>query len=523
MNNIISTNRVLRVLLLALLVTGMGCSEDYLERTSLTAISENNFWRNASDAQLGINGVYAQLQSNALYGGSLNQALGMPMYDVIGDNAYNQYKWEGGGRFMEGTLDPTHFLFSNLWNTSYSGISRANIAIEQISQMNEEQISAEEKANYLGQAHFLRALFYFNIAVYYEDAPLITEYQSLEEAYVPKNTYAEITTKVVEDLEFAIENLPEQQATSLFGYATKGAAIGLLARVQLYNQIYDGPNGVLTLTEQLLQLGYSLHPDYGELFSTAGEYSNEIVFSIRFLRGAESNNGETFSATFAGTPKVDSRPMPNLVDEYYCTDGLPITESPLFDPNNEGANRDPRTKATIYFPGDLFLTEPEKEYNGSGPTGYGHRKYIRRGPDAEGNAVFAQGSQDFYLIRYADVLLMRAEALVETGSVAEAAELVNQVRARVNMPAVEEVEGMGLSQAEMREVVRHERRVELALEGLRFMDLKRWGEMEAAFMRATNDNIGPYNPVYQGEKSQVFAIPQSELDVNANLTQNPVW
>lgn len=100
--------------------------------------------------------------------------------------------------------------------------------------------------------------------------------------------------------------------------------------------------------------------------------------------------------------------------------------------------------------------------------------------------------------------------------------MVNEVRARVGMPSVESVEG-AVSQAEMIDIVRHERRVELALEGLRFMDLKRWGEIEEAFNRAIADPVGPYNPVFQGRKSEVLPIPQNELDVNPNLVQHPAW
>lgn len=217
--------------------------------------------------------------------------------------------------------------------------------------------------------------------------------------------------------------------------------------------------------------------------------------------------------------------MKNLADAFYCTDGLPITISPLYQPGNttRGNNRDPRANATIYYnKGEVYLTSPYNEFQANGPTTYGTKKYIRTGPDAEGNAVFGEGSQDFYVIRFADILLMRAEALAETGDVSGAAGLVNQVRDRVNMPHVEDVEG-AVNQTQMIAIVRHERRVELAMEGLRFMDLKRWGEIQEAFNRAAADNASGYTPNYRGRKSEVFPIPQSEIDVNPNLVQNPDW
>lgn len=507
------------LLALTILTTLPSCNNDFLELTSPTQIAEDNFWTNESDAFLALNAVYSSLQSRSMYGGHLNGWQGFPGFDNLGDNAFNQFKWEGPGRFMEGTLDPSLGPIEAIWNDSYQGIARVNSVIQNVEDISEDQIPAATKNALAGQAYFLRALFYFNLAVYYEDVPLITAPQTLDEAFVAKNTVTEVLNQVIADLNLAVNSLPVSHPNDLYGYATKGAALGLLARAQLYNGDY---NGVLASTQELLGLGYSLAPDYASLFTPAGETSNEIVFSIRFLRGDDTNNGETFSSTFLGTPKVDQRPMPNLVNAYYCTDGLPITSSPLFNPEDEGENRDPRALATIYFKGDQYLDEPVRVFPGNGPTTYGMRKYIRRGPDAEGNAVFEEGSQDFYVIRYADVLLMRAEAMAETGDLSGATELVNLVRGRVEMPRVEEVEGT-VNQAQMIEIVRHERRVELALEGLRFMDLKRWGTVEEAFQRASSDPVGPYNPQYLGRRSEVFPIPQSEIDVNPNLTQHPAW
>lgn len=513
---------------LCIILTVTNCNDDFIKRSSLTQIAENNFWQSEQDAFLALNGVYSTLQGKSMYGGHLNGFQGFPGFDNLGDNAFNQYKWEGPGKFMEGNEDPSSKPILNIWNDLYRGIARVNAVIKNVQTISEDLVSAETKKELLGQGYFLRGLFYFNLAVYFEDAPLITEPQTLEDAYVPKNTYAEITAQIVEDLKLAVDYLPTSQPDNLYGYATKGAALGLFARVQLYNHQYDGDYGVLKLTEQAMGLGYSLDQNYSKLFSIAGETSPEIVFSVRFLRGAGTNNGETFSGTYANTPKIDQRPMPNLVNDYYCIDGLPVTSSPLFNPADQRQNRDPRALATIYFKGDEYYRDETgnqpviKIFTGGLPTGYGMRKYIRTGPDADGNASYGEGSQDFYVIRYADILLMRAEAMAETGDVPGATALVNQIRDRVGMPKVEAVEG-AVGQQEMIDIVRHERRVELALEGLRFMDLKRWGEIENAFNRAIADPVGPYNPQYLGGKSEVFPIPQAEIDVNPNLVQNPVW
>jgi hypothetical protein len=272
----------------------------------------------------------------------------------------------------------------------------------------------------------------------------------------------------------------------------------------------------------MLSLGYSLNSSYSDLFTQNGEYSKEIVFSVRFVQNA-SQNGELFSGTYAGIPKVDEQPMPNLVKDYYCTDGLPITKSPLYSATNEKAKRDPRLSATVYFKNDTFLIDTKTIFKGNTATTYGLKKYLRNAASSTGIAIFSPGGQDFIVLRYADVLLMRAEALVELNQLPEVYTLVDQVRARVNMPKVEAVEGTGLSQDALRQIVRHERRVELACEGLRFFDLKRWGLVQQSFQTALNDKVAGYAPSYSGPKSSIFPIPQSELDANSSLVQNPVW
>jgi hypothetical protein len=504
---------------LTVILTISSCSDDFLDRGSLTQLAEGNFWLTEADAQLGINGVYAALQSRALYSGNLNGNAGIPQYDGLSDNVFNSFKWEGPGIFMEANVDPATPFFNSFWTANYVGIGRANAAISNISNISPDNISEESKGVLLGQAYFLRALFYMNLAVYFEEAPLILEVQTLETAYVPKNSYNEIKLAIEEDLAIAIQTLPNSYPESQFGYATKGAALSLAARWALYNEEYQK---VVEFTNETLGLGYGLHNNYGQLFTEAGELSNEIVFSIRFIID-QSNNTETFSGTFLGAPKVDDSPMANLVDAYYCIDGLPISESPLYDPQNRKENRDPRLGASIYFPGDIFLIDLNRPFIGNTPTGFGRRKYTRNQPSPEGIPVFAPGGQDFYLIRYADVLLMRAEALAELGQLGEVYDLVNQVRVRAGMPVIEDVEGSGLSQGQLIDIVRHERRVELAFESLRFFDLKRWGTVEQAYARAAADPVGPFNPQYRGRRSEVFPIPQQELDANRNLVQNPVW
>ena len=508
-----------KILILIILFSVSGCNDDFLNRTSLTQLADGNFWLNESDAQLGLNSAYDVLQDRVLYSGNLNTTLGMPNHDGLTDNIFNNYKFEGGGDFMEARLNPASTLFNSYWTALYRGIFRANTAIENISKMPDANISANAKKSLLSQAYFLRALFYTNIAIYYESAPLILKPQLLSEAYVPKNSYDEIKSVIITDLEKAIDGLPATYPEAQYGYATKGAALALLARFQLYNKNY---NEVIKLTSQIMTLGYQLHPSFEELFTEAAEFSKEIIFSVRYITGV-SANGETFSATFEGIPKVNVQPMPNLVDSYYCTDGLPITISKLYSATNKKLNRDPRLLATVYFRNDIFLKYLNRAFAGNTATTFASKKYIRNDRYPDGIGVSSPGGQDFYVIRYADVLLMRAEALAETNQLTEVYTLVNQVRNRVKMPTIATIEGTNLSREQLLAVIKQERRVELAFEGLRFFDLKRWGDMTNAYQRAVADKISGYVPNYKGKKSEVFPIPQNEIDANKSLVQNPAW
>jgi hypothetical protein len=508
-----------KIIIICVVLSLTACSKDFLDKRSLTQIGEASFWKSEQDAILGVNGIYDVLQDRILYSGSLNGNAGLPMYDCFGDNAYNSYKFEGPGNFMAANIDPSNGFFSALWTSLYKGIGRANVALENIDKIPAANIPDASKRALTGQALFLRALFYMNLAVYFREVPLVLNVQKLEEAYVPKNTYQEVADQVIKDLKEAALRLPATYPAAQYGYATKGAALGLLARFQHYNKDYQG---VLDATATVLTLGYSLNASYPQLFTEQGEFSKEIIFSVRFNQDV-SNNSELFSGTFLPLPKVDQQPMPNLVKDFYCTDGKPIATSPLYNASTPKNNRDPRLIASVYFRNDIFLVDLNRAFTGNTATTYGQKKYIRNSASATGIPVSSPGGQDFIVLRYADLLLMRAEALVELNQLPAAYPLINQVRARVSMPTVENAEGPNLTQAALRNIIRHERRVELAFEGLRFFDLLRWEAVPEAFQRVAVDNVAGYGAIYRAEKSQVFPIPLSETIANAKLVQNPVW
>jgi len=514
-----------KIIYLLLIVIAFGCDESFLDLHSKTELSSGNFWRTENDVQLAVNGVYDILQSRILYGGSWFNRCSLVHYDSFGDNTWNRIRFEGPGFYIRGTLDPSEQLFEELWAESYKGIVRCNEAIVNIVKMIEDGTIEESILNeYLGQIYFIRGLLYFNLAVYYEDVPLIISTQSLDDAYVTKNTQREVMDQVLTDLETASELLPLSYSDDLYGYATQAAANGLLARVYLFDKQYDK---AAEAALKVINTGnYNLNTSYDTEFTYDGEFSKDIVFSVRFQEAVGFNTGEQISITNTNSPKWTHQPIANCVNDYYCTDGLSIDESPLYDANSPKENRDPRLLASVYFKGDVFIEDLGIVFKAN-DTGYGLKKYIRNKTTASGSATTDPGGQDYYLIRYADVLLMRAEALIENNQITdEVYSLINEVRARVDMPSVQDVEGAGLSQSELREILRHERRIELAFEGLRFFDLKRWGEVEAAYERLKTDpsKFADQSLVkYLGDKSETFPIPLSELDANPNLVQHDAW
>lgn len=486
----------------------ISCSDSFLDKKSLTSLSDDTFWSNKNDANIALAGCYDALQDNALYGGGVYNAT-FRDHDCMSDNSVNQWAWMGMKFIADGTADPSHWFFSDYWNSSYKGIARTNKVIAYVPKI--EDMKDEDKTTVLAQAKFLRALFYFNLTNAFGDVPLITKPQTLKEAYVAKNSHAEIIDTVLSDLKYAKDMLPVEYEADNIGKATKGSALALLSRVYLYKK--DWGNAASTAQDVIALNKYNLFNDYKLLFSEENEQCSEVIFSVRFATGLGDNNGEKFSGSWAKNAQTHHRPLTNFINDFYCTDGLPIDKSPLYSgtlPKDQIKNRDPRMDASLIYKGEVWLDGGAPFSKGN----YAIHKYIRK--DTEN---LTDGGQDFYVIRYADVLLTKAEALIESGSTEqEIYDLINEVRARVNMPKIEDVEGTGLSTEELRDILRHERRVEFGFEGFRYYDLKRWGDMENAVSR-----VKDYHMVYHPEKSYYWPIPQAEVDNNPKLDQHEAW
>ena len=519
----------IRTLILSGIILLTGCNDHFLDKESLTSVSTATFWQTETDALNGLAACYDGLQNHYLYGGGPYECGPLNM-DCMTDNGghFNWSGWMAGDDIANGIHSASSWLVSDYWRANYEVIKRCNTLIINI---NRVPMNQEDVALYKSEALVIRSLMYTNLTMTYNDVPYLKEVQSLVDAECPKTDRNVIVEDVIADLKLAAQALPQQPSAR--GRITKGAALGILGRIALYNEKWDD---AIDAYEQILSLGYSLYPDYGTLFTEENEGCSEIIWGIRY-EGPAVEEGSSIGGHW-DTPLEAMNATIDLADAYYCLNGHPteITEVCAYNPDGSAdlwtlnveryENRDPRLRATLFIPG---MAWNEKDwYYGGAAASYSTLYVMKYFNPALNWSTSWDSGQDFYVLRYAEILLSLAEAYIEKNSnLTAAVTLIDQVRARVGMPSVGDVEGSGLSQAELREIVRHERRVETAFEGLRLFDLYRWRLLKDAVDRI-NAEADTYNfwyesRNYRGEQEYIWPLPQSEIDCNSQLEQHQLW
>lgn len=529
-----SINKYLGAFLISATILS-GCTDDFLQKNTLTGISSQNFWNTEDDALMGLTACYDGLQNNYLYNGGPWDC-GFMYMDCLTDNGghFNWSGWMAGYDIANGTHTPSSWLVGDFWKASYEEIKRCNSLLANVGKI---EMDDNAKNVYKAEAVTLRSLMYLNLTMTYQDVPYITKIQSIADANCPKTERAIIVDSIMKDLKVAAEVLPV--TPEVRGRLTKGAAWAILARTALYNKKWED---AINYYRKIMALNvYGLSSDYSKLFTEAGETSSEIVFGVRF-EGPGKKEGCTFNAHW-NTPLEALNGTLDLAKAYYCTDGLPTSQSSIYSEGVDDLasnkpdsiryrNRDPRLKATLFVPGMKWGNNPAAFYGGAAASYSTVYVYKYFNPYNTGNSW--DGGQDFYVIRYPEILLSLAEALVEKGgyNYTEVTGLVNLVRARVHMPKVEDAEGLSLSKDALLQVIKHERRVETAFEGLRLFDLYRWKELDKAVAnieaeRALKQGIGNYfnyeKRNFRGEMDYVWPIPTNEIDTNSKLEQHSLW
>jgi starch-binding outer membrane protein, SusD/RagB family len=562
-------NLLVIVMMVLLLLT--GC-EKALERYPLDVPSAETFYTNETEISGGVNACYSYVVASN--NGYLSPEFS---WDALSDIVFIR----GGGFAQNILMSVTDFkdgYFRTLWLNMYQGIGRCNLMLEKI-EANKDKIAADKVNQFKGEVYFLRAFYYLRLTnmfgdVVYLDKPVTSV---AEGKSVKRTAKAEVLQKIYEDFDKSAELLASSTIKTL-GRVTWGAAMSYKARAALQNN--DWATAATAAKSVIDSKKYSLMSSYATLFTETvlnSTSNTEQIFTQGHL--VTANNATPFcqytSARSVSGGYTTIVPTQNMLDSYQCTDGLDISKSPVYDKANPYNNRDPRMRYSFVVPGDMwngYIYDTRKDkpntLNSAGQsvknldsynsteftsfTGYMVRKYY----DFKYVTKLTQCENPFMLCRYAEVLLTYAEAKIELNQIdADCLGAINLVRGRadVKMPAV-----TALSQAEMRKIVRYERKVELWNENLRWQDLLRWKRAEVVLTRTIfgrpvlGDPIG-YKPVQFDEygdpiydeasyvphpstdyrvlirtnfnktRDYLWPIPETELSLNPGLGQNPGW
>lgn len=472
----------------------ISCSEDFLTKSPEDSINTSNFFQTETDAINAINGAYQPLQWPKLYN------MRMWTTDIM---AGNSIVGAGGGTDGIETQDEANFVTASdnqgvldLWRGPWPGILRCNIILQKVPGM---AISETLKNRTLGEAYFLRAHYYFILVRFFGDVPLtlkpVEPGDDLRPFRAPK---AEVYSQIISDLNDAIKLLPprEQYAGNDIGRASKGSATGMLAKVYL---TLGNWQKVVDLCDQVKSLGYSLNTNYADNFNSSTENSKESLFEIQYAGDAgmgfwSNENQASWLSTFTGPRGSDlvaggwgwNQPTQEFVNAY--------------------ETGDLRKNITVFYDGCPQFDG--KDYKKSwSMTGFNLRKFL---VPLSAVTSYDNSPLNFPVLRYADVLLMKAEALNELDRTTEATAPLNEVRSRAGLKDL-----TGLTKDAFRTKVLNERRMELAFEGQRWFDLIRVnnGQYGIDFLKS----IGKSN---MSSKFLLLPVPQKERDANPNLTQN---
>ena len=495
MKNIIYT-------IIVIVITSIFYScEDFLETVATDTYNEANWWQTENQAISSINGCYAVLR-NSQIGGTSNFS-----EENITPNSYNM---SGEIAIATGNHTPgNESRFREKWNAGYTGIGRTNNLLDNIDRI---QMDQALKDRIKAEAYFLRAFFYSKLVNYFGGVPLILETPNFaRHSSLPRNSKDEIINQILADLDMAAAVLPVSYSGSNVGRATKGAALGLKARVLLYESRWAEAAAAAKSVMDMNQ--YILFSDYRGLFYLENENNKEIIFDVQFQTPEFYNSFDNILEV-----QMNVAPTLDLVSSYLMKDGLSIQESSLYDPAQPYENRDPRLHQTVVVPGYMYLGRivPGTKYFS---TGFGFKKYTTY-KDNVAQPVILQSQINFIILRYADILLMYAEAQNEAaGSDESVYSAINKVRLRAGMPDVPD----GLTKDQMREVIRHERRIELAAEALYYQDILRWRTAETVMNATVLSRTGTLvqTRTFNPNRDYLWPIHEIILQDNPALTQNP--
>jgi hypothetical protein len=503
-----------------IILTVISCNKDLLNKLPQDTLQPEIFYQNGDNLKTALTGVYDALQNENNYGKVTD-------FDCISDDAiYFRYDNELISYCSGLSNANVTQKMAKTYQAAYQLIQRANLVLENINAPG--SIRQTDRTSFRAEARALRALAYMRLVYVYGDVPFYTNSIDIATSKTLSRTpKKQIVEFVINEFQGAADSLATKPYNNEKGRFTKQAALGFKARVLLYEarmgnkpwaDVLTAVNAAKTTADAAGNgLFYSSTPanglaNFDGVFAAANVDNKEMLFVCKNNILDVAANFYTYYAAGGGNICVSVHT--NLVNDFYCTDGLPITSSPLYNSATPYANRDPRLKSSITAPGDTYSTGTQLlPFNGKATIGILQTNFAIKKLTTTNGLAQNTGLLDFPILRYADVLLMLAEAENEVnGATAVAYSAINSVRARVVMPNL----ATGLTQTQFRNEVIHERRTEFAFEGLRWFDL-----VTLKIANQKINAIGELNRKFTPNQQELFPIPQSERSLNPNLTQNP--
>ncbi len=517
---------LMKTYLIAIIAAVMlsGCA-DVLNTVPKDKYTEETFWQTEAQANAGLTACYATLRKPGIYGGG---DWATPLWEETATpNATDYNSTSGFFRIAEGIHDGSNSgIINNRWAHAYEGIGRCNIYLAKVQDI---PMNEANKNRGIAEAKFLRALYYSLLINYYGDAPLILDPPVKEHNSLPRTPKEQVFTQIIKDLDEASAVLGEAPAQT--GRATKGACYALKARQYLYHGKFAE---AAAAAKQVMDMNrYSLFPDYRGLFMPENENNSEVIFDIQYLFPNYCHSFDLIRRQYDTTA-----PLRDLIDAYRMDDGADIQSSPRYQADTYWENRDPRFRMTLVWPGSRYRGAIVTDRTFA-QTGFTFKKYSVYDEDNTYNAIIknsAQSDINYIVLRYADILLTYAEAKTELNEIDESVyEAINTVRGRptVNMPPVQHTDASDAAnyvamsdQAGMREMIRHERRIEFAGEGYYYMDILRWKTAEVVLNGPIlkHDYSQKLIRKFNKDRDYLWPVPVYEVQENPALEpNNPNW
>lgn len=509
-------------------MVGFSCS-DFMDLNPTDKPSEATFWKTENDFNLALAGIYGKMRSNEYF----NEKYGL--FDALTDNMCSGHNEGASWDICFGNLDPNMDGYvKDMFKNAYEALARINNFIERANE--NTTLSSQVKQKMIAEGKFFRAYYHMFLYLLYGDVPVLKEMLTLEKQYVAKTPADEVYKAIITDFDEAIAALPDVVYSENSGHITQGAAKAFKAKLMLQHAYSKGvPNKeemkeIVSLLEEIK--GYTLQPEYGDLFEDSKQESSpEIMFSVKNLTPSCGSKYDMYMTNW-----LMYCPFRNLVDEFELKGSgewkgsaqAAAVDETVLNGNDVAlaeveraklfVERDKRLKATIFHSMKPF---PELRYIAGETdfTGFGCYKYLQKSLHLAANDLLDGdlSPQDMIHMRYGYVLLMIAEAENEAnGPTAKVYSAINTIRNRAGQGPLPD----GLSQEEMRKKIRHEWRVETAMEGLRYFEMKRWHTL-SDIENISDPKYVDYKPKFQ-EKFYLWPLPQSEIDKsNGVLVQNP--